>query len=57
MKYRPMADSLILTALISLLVFGILTLNGTIPLSWGFTFILLSVIYIIASVVSLTPDE
>ncbi len=57
MKYRPMSDSLVLTAMIVLIVAGFLTFFGRIPLSWGFTFILLSLLFILASFVSITPTD
>ncbi len=57
MAFRPMSDSLFLTAIIGLLVVGISTMYGRIPLSWGFTLILLAFIFIIASFVSITPQE
>ena len=57
MKYRPMSNAPVLISIIGLIVFGYLTINNTIPPSYGFALCLLAIIMLIASFVSLTPSD
>ncbi len=54
-RYAPIPQSVMLTGIMGFLLSGIFTYSGTIGLSWGFAFMLVFLVMIIASFVSITP--
>lgn len=55
-KYAPLPQSILLTGIIGIIISSIFTYSGRISLSWGFAFMLVFIIMIIASFVSMTPS-
>ena len=54
-KYAPIPQSVLLTGLMGFLLTAIFTYSGAIGLSWGFSFMIVFLVMIIASFVSITP--
>ena len=57
MKFTPLPNSLLLFSLIGLIIVGFKLANGTFDITWGFTFIVVFIIFITASFLSITPNE
>ncbi|MBT4823900.1 hypothetical protein HN695_00855 [Candidatus Woesearchaeota archaeon] len=55
-KYAPLPQSVLLTGLMGFLLSAIFTYSGKIGLSWGFAFMLVFLVMIIASFISMAPD-
>ncbi|MFH1440411.1 MAG: hypothetical protein ABIG89_07620 [Candidatus Woesearchaeota archaeon] len=55
-RYAPLPQSIMLTGIMGFLITSIFTYSGRIGLSWGFAFMLVFLIMIIASIVSITPN-
>ena len=55
-KYAPLPQSVMLTGMMGFIISAIFTYSGRIGLSWGFAFMLVFLIMIIASIVSITPS-
>ena len=54
-KYAPLPQSVLLTGLMGFILSAIFTYSGTIGLSWGFAFMIVFLMMIIASFVSISP--
>ena len=57
MKFTPLPNSLLLVSLLGLLIVGIKLSNGTFDVTWGFTFIVIFLIFVTASFLSITPTK
>ncbi|HLP79712.1 MAG TPA: hypothetical protein VK158_03705 [Acidobacteriota bacterium] len=57
MKSIPLSNSFTLISMLALLVSGFLTYNGTFSPTWGFTFTLMFLIFVVASYVSIAPQS
>jgi hypothetical protein len=55
--YVPLSNSFMLVSLIGGIIAGWYTLDGTIPLEWGFTMVFMAIIFVVASLVSVRPGE
>lgn len=56
-KYIPLSNGFTLMAFIAFFLSAWYTLSGVIPLPWGFTLTLFSIILLVAAIVSITPKE
>ncbi|MFT4311617.1 MAG: hypothetical protein ACMXYF_00110 [Candidatus Woesearchaeota archaeon] len=57
MARRPLSDSFLLVAILGAIISGYYTVYGAISPPWGFTLVLMFIIFIIASIVSVTPTD
>ena len=57
MKFTPLPNALLLVSLIALIVVGMKLANGSFDITWGFTFIVICLIFITASFISITPSK
>ncbi|MBT4540047.1 hypothetical protein HOC35_00905 [Candidatus Woesearchaeota archaeon] len=55
-KYAPLPQSILLMGLMGFLISAIFTYSGSIGLSWGFSFMIVFIVMIIASFVSMAPS-
>ncbi len=55
MHMRPLPRSFMLVSMLGLAISGVYTYSGRLDPTWGFTFILISGIMFVASVLSMTP--
>ncbi len=54
---RPLPRTFMLASMLGLLISGVYTVSGRLDPTWGFTFMLISGIMFIASMLSITPTE
>ncbi len=57
MHMRPLPRSFMLVSMLGLAISGVYTYSGRLSPTWGFTFILISGIMFVASVLSITPPS
>lgn len=55
-QFHPLSNGFMLVTMLASILFGWLTLFGTLPLNWGFTLTFMSILGVIASIVSVTPE-
>jgi hypothetical protein len=54
-QYIPLSNGFTLASLLGVVIFGWYTLSGALVPEWGFTLTFMSLVFLIASMVSLTP--
>lgn len=56
MKFTPLSNNFLLVSLIGLIVVGFLLYSGSLNPTWGFTLLVMFLIFLAASFISLTPE-